>query len=125
MRFFSWLKTPADINSYTTDVPSQLLYHHSPPFFQFLSLRCLNEYVPGACGAMEYRKKLEAQGGSLLATEIRNNGFKVARWVCEALLAGVDFVKIGFVSRKSPSNPWAHVLVGMQTFGTQQLANQV
>ena len=34
-----------------------------------------------------------------MATEIKNNGNKLARWTVEALLSSADQIRVGFVSR--------------------------
>ena len=44
---------------------------------------------------MDWRKKLDSQKGAVLATEIKNNGFKVAKWTISAILAGSAFIKFG------------------------------
>ena len=46
---------------------------------------------------MDWRKKLDSQKGAVLATEIKNNGFKVAKWTISAILAGSAFIKFGSV----------------------------
>ena len=48
--------------------------------------------------SMDWRKKLDSQKGAVLATEIKNNGFKVAKWTISAILAGSAFIKFGSVN---------------------------
>ena len=36
----------------------------------------------------DWRKKLESQRGAVLATEIKNNNCKLARWTTQAVMAG-------------------------------------
>ena len=47
---------------------------------------------------MDWRSKIETQRGAVIATELKNNANKLAKWTCQALLAGVDIMKLGFVS---------------------------
>lgn len=35
--------------------------------------------------------------GAVISTEIKNNAFKLARWTGQAILAGADQMKIGWV----------------------------
>ena len=35
--------------------------------------------------------------GSILATQLRNNSFKLAKWAAQSILAGADLMKIGCV----------------------------
>jgi translation initiation factor 3 subunit D len=46
---------------------------------------------------VDWRQKLDAQRGAVLATEIKNNNSKLARWTAQSLLAGTDLLKIGCV----------------------------
>ena len=48
--------------------------------------------------SMDWRKKLDSQKGAVLATEIKNNGFKVAKWTISVILAGSAFIKFGSVN---------------------------
>lgn len=67
-----------------------------PP--QLVNLRTLNEFdskAPGSGGAPEWRSKLDTQRGAVVATEMKNNGFKLSKYAVQSVLAGVDVVKIG------------------------------
>ncbi len=37
-----------------------------------------------------------------MATELKNNSNKVAKWTAQAILAGAEQINLGFVSRASP-----------------------
>ena len=39
--------------------------------------------------------------GAVLATEMKNNAYKLARWTAEAILAGIDEIKLGYVDDAS------------------------
>lgn len=45
----------------------------------------------------EWRQKVDTQKGSLLATQLKNNSFKLAKWAAQSILAGADLMKIGCV----------------------------
>ncbi len=44
------------------------------------------------------RTKLDSQRGAIIATELKNNAAKVARWATQALLASSDLLKIGYAA---------------------------
>ena len=46
---------------------------------------------------MDWRAKLDTQRGAVLATELKNNSCKIAKWTASALLAGSDIIKFGYV----------------------------
>lgn len=47
------------------------------------------------CNGVDWRQKLDSQRGAVLATELKNNSYKLARWTCCALLAGSEYLKLG------------------------------
>jgi translation initiation factor 3 subunit D len=61
----------------------------------------------------------------VLATEIKNNGFKLARWTAQALLSGADEMKIGYVTRTSARESKAHAVLGVQRYKAVDLAQQL
>ena len=46
-------------------------------------------------GGVDWRKKLDSQRGAVLATELKNNSCKIAKWAMAAILAGSHFIKFG------------------------------
>lgn len=65
---------------------------------QLLTLKALNEFdhkAPGSGGALDWRTKLSSQRGAVVATEMKNNSCKLARWVTQAILARADVMKLG------------------------------
>lgn len=63
-----------------------------------VTIRALNEFDPraqGAGGAPDWRTKLDAQRGAVVATEMKNNSCKLAKWTVQSVLAGADLLKIG------------------------------
>ena len=66
-----------------------------------LTIHALNEFdnkAQGAGGALDWRSKLSSQRGAVVATEMKNNSCKLARWTTQAVLSGADLMKLGFVS---------------------------
>jgi translation initiation factor 3 subunit D len=62
---------------------------------------------------VDWRKSLDSQRGAVLATELKNNSFKVAKWAASSMLASADALKIGFVSRKNSKKSDSHVVLGV------------
>lgn len=63
-----------------------------------VTIRALNEFdprAPGAGGAPDWRTKLDSQRGAVVATEMKNNSCKLAKWTVQSILAGADLMKIG------------------------------
>ena len=50
----------------------------------------------------------------MLATELKNNANKLAKWTAAALVTNVDMIKLGYVSRAHPRDPNNHVILGTQ-----------
>ncbi|KAH8330872.1 hypothetical protein KR067_008464 [Drosophila pandora] len=92
---------------------------------QFLSIKALNEWDSKAANSVEWRQKLDTQRGAVLASELRNNACKLARWTVEAVLAGSDQLKLGYVSRVTPRDHLRHVILGTQQFKPQEFATQI
>lgn len=67
---------------------------------QFLTVKALNEFdskAQGSGGALDWRTKLASQRGAVVATEMKNNSCKLARWTTQAILAKADLMKLGYV----------------------------
>ncbi len=63
---------------------------------------------------VDWRQKIENQRGAVLATELKNNANKLAKWTAGALVAGVDLIKLGYVARVHPRDPHHHVILSTQ-----------
>ncbi|XP_023178437.1 eukaryotic translation initiation factor 3 subunit D-2 [Drosophila hydei] len=92
---------------------------------QFVSIKALNEWDSKAANSVEWRQKLDSQRGAVLASELRNNACKLAKWTVEAVLAGSDQLKLGYVSRVNRKDHLRHVILGMQQFKPQEFATQI
>jgi len=67
---------------------------------QFLTVKALNEFdskAQGSGGALDWRTKLVSQRGAVVATEMKNNSCKLARWTVQSILAKADMMKLGYV----------------------------
>ncbi|WFD02268.1 hypothetical protein MOBT1_000950 [Malassezia obtusa] len=99
----------------------------APPS-QLITIRTLNEFdsrAPGAGGAPDWRSRLDQSRGAVVATEMKNNSFKLARFTVQSILAGADNMKIGFISRANPLDPYRHVIMGTSWFKPKELATQM
>ena len=47
-------------------------------------------------GGVNWRQKIDTQRGAVLATELKNNSCRLARWTAQSLLAGADLMKLGW-----------------------------
>lgn len=65
---------------------------------QFVTVHALNEFdnkAQGSGGALDWRTKLVSQRGAVVATEMKNNSVKLARWTVQSILAKADVMKLG------------------------------
>lgn len=95
---------------------------------QYLIVKALNEFdhkAQGSGGALDWRSKLASQRGAVVATEMKNNSCKLARWTTQAILARADQMKIGFVSRANPKNSQNHIILGVMAYKPREFANQM
>ena len=82
--------------------------------FKHFSLQVDNvRPVPTSTG-VDWRHKLETQRGAVLATELKNNANKLAKWTAAALVSGVEIIKLGYVSRAHQRDTRHHVILGTQ-----------
>ncbi|KAL5019286.1 hypothetical protein ScPMuIL_005008 [Solemya velum] len=92
---------------------------------QYLNIKTLNEWDSRFCGGVDWRSRLDNQRGAVLATELKNNSCKLAKWTVSALLAGSDQIKFGYVSRLHFRDSAKHVILGTQQFKPTEFANQI
>ncbi|MCL4154216.1 UNVERIFIED_CONTAM: hypothetical protein GTU68_061865 [Idotea baltica] len=92
---------------------------------QFINLKALNEWDSRFSGNVEWRQKLDTQRGAVLANELKNNACKLAKWTVQAILAGSDQIKFGYVSRSNVRDSTKHMVLGTQQFKPQEFANQI
>ncbi|KAE8144107.1 eukaryotic translation initiation factor 3 subunit D [Aspergillus avenaceus] len=95
---------------------------------QQLVVKALNEFdskAQGSGNALDWRSKLWSQRGAVVATEMKNNSLKLARWTTQAILAKADGMKLGFVSRANPRSAAGHVVLGVVGYKPRDLAAQM
>lgn len=90
---------------------------------EFLSIKTLNEWNPTS--SMSWRRKLDSQRGAVLATALKDNACKLAKWTVSALLAGSSMLRLGYVSRVTASDSQHHVVLGTQAFKPLEFATQI
>ncbi|KAJ3854936.1 eukaryotic translation initiation factor 3 subunit D [Lentinula lateritia] len=93
-----------------------------------VTIRALNEFDPraaGAGGAPDWRTKLDSQRGAVVATEMKNNSCKLAKWAVQSILAGADLMKIGYVSRSNPRDAARHVILSTASMRPTDFAAQL
>uniref|UniRef100_A0A665TG67 Eukaryotic translation initiation factor 3 subunit 7 n=1 Tax=Echeneis naucrates TaxID=173247 RepID=A0A665TG67_ECHNA len=91
----------------------------------FVNIKTLNEWDSRYCNGVDWRQKLDSQRGAVLATELKNNSYKLARWTCCAMLAGSEYLKLGYVSRYHVKDSARHVILGTQQFKPNEFASQI
>ena len=91
----------------------------------FVTIRALNEWDGKALGNVVWREKLDAQRGAVIASELKNNNCKLAKWTTSALLAGSSSLRLGFVSRVHPNDNQSHVVLGTQSHKPKEFASQI
>eukprot|EP00588_Corethron_pennatum_P015549 CAMPEP_0194266726 /NCGR_PEP_ID=MMETSP0169-20130528/1538_1 /TAXON_ID=218684 /ORGANISM="Corethron pennatum, Strain L29A3" /LENGTH=638 /DNA_ID=CAMNT_0039007481 /DNA_START=55 /DNA_END=1971 /DNA_ORIENTATION=- len=91
---------------------------------KYMTAFALNEWDPALSGGISWREKIDSQRGAVLATEIKNNSCKVARWTAQSILSGADQMKVGFVSRTNKTNAYEHAIIGTQFYRPVDLAMQ-
>jgi translation initiation factor 3 subunit D len=92
---------------------------------QFISIKALNEWDSKLANGVDWRQKLDTQRGAVLANELRNNACKLAKWTVQALLAGSDQIKFGYLSRAHVRDETKHVILGTQQFKPTEFATQI
>ncbi|KAI1796116.1 translation initiation factor eIF-3 subunit D [Ganoderma leucocontextum] len=93
-----------------------------------ITIRALNEFDPrasGAGGAPDWRTKLDSQRGAVVATEMKNNSCKLAKWTVQSVLAGAELLKIGWISRVNPRDNTRHVILSTTSTRPTDFAAQL
>jgi len=88
----------------------------------YLTVKALNEHD---LKTSDWKKTIDSQRGALLATELKNNSMKLAKWTAQALLAGTYSFKLGWVSRASPKDNYNHIILGAQDYKPKEFATQI
>jgi translation initiation factor 3 subunit D len=100
-------------------------WHNKKGEEQLMTCHAINEWDSKFSGGVNWRQKIDQQRGAVLAAELTNNSCKLAKWTAQALLSGAHQMKLGYVSRASPTNPHEHVILATQYFKPRDLAQQI
>ena len=109
---------------------------------QFITIKALNEFDSKSHSAIDWRSKFDSQRGAVVATEMKNNSCKLARWAMQSILADAAFMKIGYeitlfspddfadfsgryVSRATPRDNSKHVILAVGTYKPKDFASQM
>ena len=92
---------------------------------QLITAYALNEWDSKYSDGIVWRQKIDVQRGAVLATELKNNSCKLAKWTAQSIIAGADQMKVGYVSRVSPKESGDHVVLATQFFKPKELASQI
>ena len=74
---------------------------------------------------LNWRNVLDSQGGGVLASVVKDEASRLARFTTRALLADADLVSLGFVTRSHPSRHLDHIILGTQVHRTKTIASQM
>lgn len=89
---------------------------------QLLSVKAVNEYQ---INGLDWKTKFASQRGAIIAAELKKNNNKLSKWTQQAILAGVDTIKLGFVSRTNFKDNTKHTILGVASYSPQDLAQQI
>merc|ERR1712107_673323 len=92
---------------------------------QFINLKALNEWDSRYSGNIDWRQKLDVQRGAVLANKLKHNACKLSKWTVQALLAGSDLLKFGYITRFNMKDSSRHVILGTQQFKPSEFAAQI
>ncbi len=92
---------------------------------QYMTCCALNQYDYKLSDSLDWKTKLDSQRGAVLATELKNNAAKLAKWTAQAILAGADVMKVGYVSRLKKKDNTAHTILGTQFYKPKAFARQI
>eukprot|EP00038_Savillea_parva_P028741 m.66767 g.66767 ORF g.66767 m.66767 type:complete len:569 (+) comp8385_c0_seq2:58-1764(+) len=90
---------------------------------RFMNIKALNNWKTDP--TMDWRQKLDSQRGAVLATELKNNAYKLAKWTISSLLAGSSQLRLGYVARVNPMDNEHHTVMGTQVFKPSEFATQI
>jgi len=87
----------------------------------YMTCQSLNEWNSSYCNGVDWTKNMD-RVATVLATEVKNNSFKMSKWITNALLAGADTMKLGFVTREHIKKNSSHLIVSIMTQRPQDFA---
>ena len=118
-RFWKWSR---DVPTSATELTHSFVSAFSYKLLVFQQIN-LNHSIRAIL--LSRRDKIDSSRGSVLANELKNNSFKLAKWTAQSLLAGADQMKIGFCSRSNPKSSYDHVILATQFYRPKDFASQI
>lgn len=88
-------------------------------------IQALNEFDPKLSGSVDWRQKLTAQPGAVLAAEMKNNANKLTRWTAETHLSGAEEFRLGFVTRTHVKDNYRHVILAARRYEPAVFAQSI
>lgn len=88
----------------------------------FLTIQALNDSLSGG---IDWRSKLVLEPAAVLASEMKNNNCKLAKWASKAFLAGADELRLGFVTRVNPADVDHHQILMVRSFKADNFAEKL
>lgn len=92
---------------------------------RYVNIYGLNQYDHTKSKTDDWNKELDTRLLAILLTEIRNNNFKFARWATQSHLAGIDTIKLAFVTRVNPTDANEHHIVGVKNFSLRDIIQKM
>jgi translation initiation factor 3 subunit D len=94
---------------------------------KFLNVRALNDFDHTLSGGVDWRQKLELAPAAVLASEMKNNNCKLAKWASQMALSGADELRLGFVARdtKAADPSHSHQILAIRSFSPAQFTAQL
>lgn len=80
----------------------------------------LNEFE----SVLDWRNNFESNNGAVISGEERNNACKISKWICQAILADCELIKLGFVSKTNNKDNKFQVL-GVEATSVKNLSNDI
>jgi len=88
---------------------------------EYMTCQSLNEWNSSHCNGVDWSRNMD-RAATVLATEVKNNSFKMSKWITNALLAGANTMKLGFVTREHIKKNNSHLIVSIMTQKPQDFA---
>lgn len=92
---------------------------------RYIDIYALNQYDHTKSKTDDWNKELDTRLLAILLTEIRNNNFKFARWATQAHLAGIETIKLAFVTRVNSNDATEHHIVGVKNFTLKDIIQKM
>jgi translation initiation factor 3 subunit D len=87
----------------------------------FTKICALNEFD----SALDWRTNFENNNGAVISGEERNNACKISKWICQAILADCELVKLGFVSKTQTKGDNKYQVLGVEATSVKNLSNDI